>query len=233
MRHEAGHALQHAFALHKRKRWRTMFGPSSVPYPDAYKPNPRSKSYVLHLELWYAQSHPDEDFAETFAEWLRPGSRWRSRYQGWPALQKLVYVDELLTELRGKGAIVKSRRTVEPLSSLKITLGDYYEQKRARYRKHYPEHYDEDLRRLFPGKSGVSAARFMRGHRAEVRTLVSKFASEHIFALDQVWKEMSGRCTELSLYVKGDERALVMQLAVVVAMQTVNYLHKRSQAHPM
>ena len=26
----------------------------------------------MHLDPWYAQSHPDEDFAETFAVWLTP-----------------------------------------------------------------------------------------------------------------------------------------------------------------
>ncbi|MCC6806760.1 MAG: putative zinc-binding metallopeptidase [Deltaproteobacteria bacterium] len=233
LRHEAGHALQHGFLLHKKPRWREVFGPSSQPYPDAYRPNPRSKSYVLHLELWYAQSHPDEDFAETFAEWLRPGSRWRSRYQGWPALQKLEYVDTLAKSLAGKAPLVRSKRTVEPLSSLRLTLGEYYEQKRARYAHRYPEDYDADLRRLFSGTRGETAAKFMRRHRAQVRTLVARFAGEHVFALDQVWKEMSGRAQELRLHVpeRSDESA--MQLAVVLAMQTVNYLHKRAQAHPM
>ena len=69
-----------------------------------YKPNPASRNYVQHLRLWYAQSHPDEDFAETFAVWLRPRSNWRTRYIGWPALKKLRYVDELMGELAGKRA---------------------------------------------------------------------------------------------------------------------------------
>src|SRR5262249_43691815 len=85
-RHEAGHVLQVAFQLHRRRRWRELFGPSSRRYPRYYRPNPASRRYVNHLPLWYAQSHPDEDFAETFAAWLTPRSNWRRRYARGQAL---------------------------------------------------------------------------------------------------------------------------------------------------
>ena len=109
LRHEAGHAVQHAYQLQRRRRWQQLFGPSSKRYPRYYRPNPASRRYVQHLRLWYAQSHPDEDFAETFAVWLRPRSNWRTRYAGWPALKKLEYVDELMGEIAGKRP-PKSRR---------------------------------------------------------------------------------------------------------------------------
>ncbi|MGC2176649.1 MAG: putative zinc-binding metallopeptidase, partial [Bradyrhizobium sp.] len=96
LRHEAGHAIQHGYQLQRRRRWQQLFGRSSKHYPRYYRPNPASRQYVQHLRLWYAQSHPDEDFAETFAVWLRPRSNWRTRYAGWPALKKLEYVDELM-----------------------------------------------------------------------------------------------------------------------------------------
>jgi hypothetical protein len=82
LRHEAGHVVQVAYQLHRRRRWRELFGPSSTRYPRYYRPNPASRRYVYHLPLWYAQSHPDEDFAETFAVWLTPRSNWRKRYAG-------------------------------------------------------------------------------------------------------------------------------------------------------
>ena len=63
LRHEAGHAVHHAFRLGRLKRWQRLFGPSSTPYPDVYRPNPSSKRYFTNLDLWYAQAHPDEDFA--------------------------------------------------------------------------------------------------------------------------------------------------------------------------
>ena len=99
LRHEAGHVVQHSYQLHRRRRWQQLFGPSSQRYPRYYRPNPASRNFVQHLRLWYAQSHPDEDFAETFAVWLRPRSNWRARYAGWPALKKLEYVDELMAEI--------------------------------------------------------------------------------------------------------------------------------------
>jgi hypothetical protein len=83
MRHETGHAIQHGYQLQRRREWQRLFGKSSQRYPEYYRPNPASKRYVQHLRLWYAQSHPDEDFAETFAVWLRPRGEWRKRYAGW------------------------------------------------------------------------------------------------------------------------------------------------------
>ena len=90
LRHEAGHAVQHAYRIERKRRWQKAFGRSSDPYPDWYLPNPSSRRFVQHLDAWYAQSHPDEDFAETFAVWLTPRSAWRRRYADWPvALSKL------------------------------------------------------------------------------------------------------------------------------------------------
>ena len=123
LRHEAGHTVQQAYQLHRRRRWQQLFGPSSKRYPLYYRPNPASRRYVQHLRLWYAQSHPDEDFAETFAVWLRPRSNWRTRYAGWPALKKLEYVDELMDEIAGKRPLLTARERVDPLHELSETLG--------------------------------------------------------------------------------------------------------------
>ena len=122
LRHEAGHVVQHAYQLHRRRRWQQLFGPSSRRYPRYYQPNPASRNFVQHLRLWYAQSHPDEDFAETFAVWLRPRSNWRARYAGWPALKKLEYVDELMGEIARQRPLLTRRERVEPLSQLTDTL---------------------------------------------------------------------------------------------------------------
>ena len=98
LRHEVGHAIDNAYRLRRRRRRRRqqLFGKSSVPYPEHYTPKPYSKRFVLHLDSWYAQSHPDEDFAETFAVWLNPRSVWMRRYADWPALKKLEYMDSLM-----------------------------------------------------------------------------------------------------------------------------------------
>ncbi len=100
--------------------------------PDFYQPTPGSRRYVVHLPYWYAQAHPDEDFAETFAVWLTPGSTWKRDYKGSPALRKLAYVDELMQELADKTPPVKSRSRPDPLHRIKTTLGEHYKARRAR-----------------------------------------------------------------------------------------------------
>src|SRR5437762_1827829 len=122
LRHEAGHAIDNAFKLRLRRNRRRMFGSYKKPYPESYTPRPYSKRFVLHLDAWYAQSHPAEDFAETFAVWLSPNSNWRKVYAGWPALRKLEYVDKLMSEIADALPAVRSRRQFQPLRELKMTL---------------------------------------------------------------------------------------------------------------
>ena len=149
LRHEAGHALDTAFRLHFKRPWRELFGSFAQPYPDFYKPKPKSRNYVLHLPAWYAQAHPAEDFAETFAVWLTPRSLWRRRYKGWPALRKLEYIDDLMRNWPERNHVTASRTKVEPLSALKITLREHYRRKRERYDFDWPAVYDRDLNRIF------------------------------------------------------------------------------------
>lgn len=125
LRHEAGHAIDTAYRLHRRKQYRELFGRYTAPYPEHYSPKPYSKNFVLHLEPSYAQAHPAEDFAETFAVWLKPRSKWRAHYDGWPVIRKLEYVAGLMDTLRGAKPAVVSREHVEPLRKLRKTLGEY------------------------------------------------------------------------------------------------------------
>src|SRR3982750_226434 len=118
LRHEAGHAIDNAYKLRQRRRREQVVGPSYKAYPEYYDPKPYSKSFVLHLASWYAQSHPDEDFAETLAVWLYPDSDWRARYADWPAIKKLEYMDSLMSDIAGKPMLVRTRRKVEPIQSL-------------------------------------------------------------------------------------------------------------------
>ncbi|MFP6655375.1 MAG: putative zinc-binding metallopeptidase, partial [Myxococcota bacterium] len=228
LRHETGHAIQHAFNLHRRKKWRALFGSSTTPYPDYYRPNPGSRRYVVHLPYWYAQSHPDEDFAETFAVWLTPRSTWKRDYKGWRALQKLQYVDELMQELAGKAPPVKSRARPDPIHRIKTTLGDHYQAKRARYDIVSAHASDRDLFRLFaaPAKNarrGIPAARFLRSHRGEIRRLVARSTGKHELALDSVLGEMIARTRELKLRAVGRKRQLVIDLAILLSARSAEF----------
>src|ERR1700686_4628799 len=133
LRHEAGHAIDSAYRLRRRSRYRALFGPASLPDPDTYRPRPGSRRFVQHLGAWYAQAHPTEDFAETFAVWLKPHSPWRREYLGWPADAKLEYIDSLAFEIGRKAPEVSVRETIEAVTLETRTLREHYEQKLARY----------------------------------------------------------------------------------------------------
>jgi hypothetical protein len=238
LRHESGHALQHAFRLHRRKKWRELFGSSTEPYPDYYRPNPGSRRYVVHLPHWYAQSHPDEDFAETFAVWLTPGSRWRRKYMGWPALQKLRYVDQLMHELAGQSPPVRSRAKPDPVHRIKTTLGDHYRTKRERYRVLASRAYDQDLLRFFTPieestNRSPSAAAFLRSHRTEIRRMVARSTGKHELALDTVLGEMIARSRELKLRAVGRQHTLVIDFAILLAARSAEFVFRGRDWHAL
>jgi hypothetical protein len=231
LRHEAGHAIQHAYRVHRRRRWQEVFGKSSTPYPESYRPNPASRNYVQHLRAFYAQAHPDEDFAETFAVWLQPRARWQRRYEGWPALAKLEYVDELMEELKGKRAPVRTRKRVAPISQIATTLREHYVAKRAFYTVEYPSRYDRDLLRVFsdsPRHAGRElASRFIRRHLPEIRRMVTRWTGEHAFTIDHLLRDMIGRCRALRLRVSGSQRDVLTDFAGMVAVRSVHFLYSR------
>jgi len=230
MRHEAGHAYMYAYRLTRKKRWQELFGQTSrEETPDSYRPRPFSRSYVMHLEDWYAQSHPDEDFAETFAVWLTPGAEWRARYEGWPVLKKLEYVDELMREIGPRAPLVTSHRRVDPLTRMRKTLRRHYDAKRARYGADDPNAYDRVLRRLFsdaPAYSGNAPAwRFLARFRKEVRRTVARWTGEYQYTIDQVLNDMMRRCQELKLRLVTSEEQTRLDFTIVLTVQTMNYLH--------
>src|SRR6266849_8033959 len=228
LRHEAGHALQHSYALQRRRRWQQLFGPSSKRYPRYYQPNPASRHFVQHLRLWYAQSHPDEDFAETFAVWLRPRSNWRTRYAGWPALKKLEYVDELMAEIAAQRPPLVTRERTDPLYKLTETLGEHYRKKQALYAFDAPTTYDRDLLRLFSADPrhhrSQSASMFIRRNRKRVRQLVAKWTGEYQLTLDAVLDDIVARCRELNLRAVGPERELIIEFTVLLTAKTMHAL---------
>jgi hypothetical protein len=230
LRHECGHAVDNAYALGNDARRVQLFGDRSKRYPEHYRPNPASRRYVHHLRLYYAQSHPAEDFAETFAVVLGGGS-WRKRYADWPALQKLEYIDELLNGLRGKSPRNVKRRKPESIPTLGMTLREYYADKHERYVVSYPDIYDRDLRRLFSEdprhQRQETASHFIRRNSAEIRKLVSNWTGEYQFTLEQVLKDMIGRSRELKLRAAGPERRLTMEFAILLTVKTMDFHYSR------
>ncbi len=229
LRHETGHAIDNAYNLRRRRRRQQVFGKPSVPYPEHYTPRPFSRSFVLHLDSWYAQSHPDEDFSETFAVWLNPHSMWRERYAGWPALKKLEYMDELMGEIAGERPVVNSRLRVDSLGRLRKTLREHYAERRERYGVDRPDFYDRDLRRLFPEMpqvgGSISAASFLSRVRRDVRRKVASWTGAYQYTIDRVLEDMIRRCRELNLGLASPEDQAKLDFVVLLTVQTMNYLH--------
>jgi len=229
LRHEAGHAIDTAYRLHFRKRWREAFGRYTEPYPRYYRPKPNSRGFVLHLDAWYAQAHPAEDWAETFAVWLTPRSNWRRRYQDWPeALKKLEFVDELMREIAGKPRRVVSRIKIEPVSQLKSTLRQHYRRKTKRYGAEWPDVYDRDLRRLFSDDRQYAdrpaAATFLRSIRTEIRGTVAEWTGAHPYTVDQVLQDMIDHCRRLRLRLARSRGQAKTEAVILLTVHTMNCL---------
>ena len=229
LRHEAGHAIDNAYKLRLRRQRREVFGSPSEPYPEFYTPKPYSKSFVLHLDSWYAQSHPDEDFAETFAVWLTPNSEWRQRYKGWPALKKLDYMETLMRAVTKERPRLENISEIDALPRLKKTLRQHYRRKRRYYGVDYPNFYDRDLRRLFSDSdtfsNNITAAQFIARIRRPVRKLVAGWTGIYQYTIDQVLEDMMARCQELRLRLAVPEDQARQEFAVLLTVQTMNYLH--------
>ncbi len=227
LRHEAGHAIDTAYQLRRRKDWRAIFGPASLPYPQAYRPRPGSRRFVQHLGAWYAQAHPTEDFAETFAVWLKPRSAWRREYSGWPAYAKVEYIERLAVDIGHLKAPVSSRGTIENVAHETGTLREHYARKLAHYRLPRRSGADEMLLKVFttaPRNRAVpKAASALRDMRIALRKQVMRSGAFSEYLVHQVLRLMIERAESLNLYVRGPRRELRGQLVWVAVRLAESY----------
>jgi len=227
LRHEAGHAIDSAYRLRRMKSWRDIFGPASLPYPDTYRPRPGSRRFVQHLGAWYAQAHPTEDFAETFAVWLKPRSAWRREYLGWPAYAKLQFIDGLARQLGSTKPDIAERSTVEEVTHENRTLRQHYEQKLARYRLPRRSGADELLLKVFTtaprNRAAPRAATLLRELRNPLRQRMVGSGGFSEYLVHQVLRLIIERCEKLNLYVRGPRRELVTHLVWVIARLAESY----------
>ena len=230
LRHETAHALLNAYRLDKRKDWQKVFGHPNKKYPNTYWPKPYDKCFVLNLPNWYAQSHPHEDWAETFAVWLRPNSDWRHRYANWPAMKKLLYVDSLMEEIHNKPLKVRNKKTEHPVNKIKMTLQEYYNDKLTRYNADGPEFIDRDLYKLFghPKRSSTNeaASTFLLRVRKDVIESVEYWGGEYRFRIDRTIRNMAKRCDELGLQLNWKEDKVKTELVACLTMLVVDKMLK-------
>lgn len=228
LRHEAGHALSYAFGLNKRRSWQKVFGHSSEAYEETYRFRPYSRSFVKHLDFYYAQYHPDEDFVETFAVWLTPGLDWRKQYAGWKALDKLLFVDKLMASIAGKPPIKAKGKQLWRITSIRSTLGRYYVKRRNTEAEDFPEFHDDNLRRMFTtaaasGETRRKVDQLLTAHRKSLLISVSAWTGESRFMVDQVYKAVLQRCRALKLVTADAETVAVLQLSTYLTTLLMNY----------
>jgi hypothetical protein len=227
--HECGHAVDHGYDLSGRRSWRAVFGDPTVEYnPEIYHQRPYSKSYVRHLPNHYAQAHPDEDFAETFAVWLaEPPEAWQRQYRGWKALAKLQYVDRLMKRVARETPRVISGPLVAEASKSTKTLARHYAWKRKLWSSNYPDFYDADLRKIFgdltPGDE--TAASFMRRYRRSIVSAIVSWTGEHKYTADRLTRKLITRAATLRLGTPRDESALLIDIGSYLTALVSNYLH--------
>lgn len=229
MRHETAHAYFYAFQLQKKTKWRRIFGLTSTEEtPQFYRPRPYSHSYVVHLDDWYAQSHPDEDFAETFAVWLTPGLDWRARYQGWKALQKLEYVDELMRSLAGQAPLHQPAYRVADYDFLNLKLKTYYTRKRKLFEDVYPDFYDNDLKQLFAAGPEVAgrqrASTYLRQRRRQLMDSICQWTNEKKFRVNKLLARLIERCDQLDLHAAAEDAPQNLQVSAYLTTLVMNHL---------
>jgi hypothetical protein len=226
LRHEAGHAFNYAYRLYLKTEWRQTFGPFSRSYQEEYKPRPFSARFVHHIPGWYAQKHPDEDFAETFAVLLTPGLDWLKRYAATPALSKLLYVDGVIRRYGRKPPMVIDEKLDKPVHELKMTLDTWYDSNRNAGRGRLELHriIDEDLMKLFADAKGLSAADVMRDNSRRLARDVNYWTGMDRHILDSLINEVTERVRALGLKIAPDQTAARMLSAgIFITTLAMNY----------
>lgn len=234
LRHETGHAVDEAFRLSEMREYRQVFGSPQRAYPKNYVADPDSRDYVHHLNAWYAQSHPVEDFAETFAVWLKSERSWRRMYRDWPALEKLEAVDAWMREREGVQPAIKPKRMTSELKTSTRTLGQHYDEKREFYAIDAEDEFDGALQRIFHENGAgrrkrwnQSAAGLLSSHRTRLRRRTAKPLGVPAYVVDQVLRQLVHRARILKLRQTRPEAETVAKVSKLVARATVAILHNR------
>ncbi|OGD21229.1 MAG: hypothetical protein A2W03_10680 [Candidatus Aminicenantes bacterium RBG_16_63_16] len=229
LRHEAGHAFNYAYRLYRKPEWRRLFGRFSQPYKKNYRPLPFSAKFVRHIPGWYAEKHPDEDFAETFAVWLTPASDWRKQYADTPALAKLLYVDRMARKYGLQPPAVSDETPDLPVQELTMTLDRWYESNRDAnpIRLNLHRTLNNDLRRLFPAGQGQPAADVLRANRKQLLREVNHWTGIERGILSALISELLERVQSLELKIEPDQTATQMvSVSAFITTLVMNYLYR-------
>jgi hypothetical protein len=235
MRHEMGHVVNYAFHLYDEEDWVKLFGSMTQPYLEEYRPSPFSRRYVRHLPGWYAQKHPDEDWAETFAVWMTPGDAWRQDYKDWPkARAKLEYCDRTIASLKNRKPVVTARDYDEDASTLALTAEDFYRDS-APPDEPLPEGVAGALRSIFfePGEAKAAdvrpASELINRLKNSIAADVFRWTGHFPERTHALLRDMARRCDELHQVIpKSREMDATVNLTTLVTALAMNYVHNGS-----
>ncbi len=241
LRHEAGHAICYAYHLNKKRSWQKTFGSSSQDYGDTYRYQPYSKRFVRHIDGFYAQYHPDEDFVETFAVWLTPDSNWQERYKNWKALEKLQFVDKMMKEIQGKPPLAAKGKKFWHLNTLKVTLANFYKKKRLLVEEDFPDFHDRQLDKIFKSLSAedfkvfkkqtkhdkelLDAAGFLRKYQEHIVYNVMRTTGERKYIVTDLLKTIVRRCRQLNMVIVETETMAAFHISAYITSLIMNYIH--------
>jgi hypothetical protein len=226
LRHEAGHALNYAYRFFAKRGWSKTFGQFKIPYREIYRASPFSARFVRHVPGWYAQKHPDEDFAETFAVWLTPGLPWREIYRDTPALQKLIFVNNLIHRYGRQSPEVILTRLDKPVQELNMTLDNWYQSFREvrPLQVRLPDIINEDLRRLLPAENGKPAADVIRASQSQLIQDVNYWTGIDRHILISLIDELLERVRTSGLKVSPQQESrLLANITAFITTLAMNY----------
>ena len=228
MRHEAGHVFNYAYRLYTTPEWRRLFGPFFRAYREDYKPVPFSKNYVRHIEGWYAQKHPDEDFAETFAVWLTPRSTWRRVYKGWPAMQKLRYVERVARALADVEPIVNTGEVDITPDDMSVTVEQFYEQAGEEKQARIDIALDAYLPQIFltrRRKESKPAADIVSRHRTELVDKIAYWTGVQRPIVRELIDSICRTCERMKLWGElGEEARYLVEVTALSTTLAINFL---------
>jgi hypothetical protein len=157
IKHEIGHAFCYGHKLFQLPEFRNVFGIRGnffATYPDdnRYRYDPYSIDHVNPDGDHYAQKHPDDDFAETFATFLDRSGAWKDRYRGrLGALRKIAYVGRLVRTFGAQEpSIAPGDGLIDaPVEEIRRTVAQFFRVGRQRYLKRAQGFLDDDLAAIF------------------------------------------------------------------------------------
>jgi len=239
LRHEAGHAFNYAYELYKTPEWNELFGRFRRPYRDKYRPVPFSRRFVRYIAGWYAQKHPDEDFAETFAVWLTPRSQWRKRYQGWGAMLKLRYVERMARKW-GKLDPIRPRGDTDiTVEQMEGTVEDFYRQAMEAQQPSPAElPLDVDLKDLFSvakrrKKHVRPAVELLRENRKALVDKVTYWTGVQRPLVKTLIEAIVAKTAELGLLIDTTkEREHLAEITTYATVLAMNYLTRGKFVQP-